>query len=341
MKRKIRMLKATPTSYKPWAIGTGLLLGVGLLAFHVRTPKAPEPVVIPIETINPDDWKSLADAVQRRAKHFNGAVGYVIKDMRTGAVTSSKDNHPFLSASLIKLPILCAAFQAVEDGKMSLSAPVTLEKADRRGGSGVLKNVPLGSVYTNRELLELMIVHSDNTAAELLIRQLGYDYIRETFTRFGLQETQIHPEGFKLSSRRVVSDNITSPRDMARLLEKIYRGTLISPQASEQMLDILKRQKMRDRLPRYMPAGWTIAHKTGLLRKACHDVGIVFSPKGEYMICVLTGQDVNYKYAKQFIASVGRITFDHYLGVTHRVSAPVRSSNQQARRSYASDTASS
>ena len=68
-----------------------------------------------------------------------------------------------------------------------------------------MKNAPIGSVYTNRELLELMIVHSDNTAAELLIRQLGYDYIRETFVRFGLMETQIHPEGFKLSPRSVVA----------------------------------------------------------------------------------------------------------------------------------------
>jgi len=331
----------SPLHSKRWAIGTGALLVVGLFAFLIRTPFTPKPVAPPVETINPDDWKSLVSAVQRQAQEFNGSVGYVIKDMRTGAVTSSRADHPFLSASLIKVPILCAAYQAVEEGKMSLSAPIVLAKGDRRGGSGLLKNAPVGSVYTNRELLELLIIHSDNTAAELLVRQLGYEYMRETFTRFGLRETQIHPEGFSLSSRRVKMDNITSPRDMALLLEKIYRGTLVSREASAEMLDILKRQKLRDRLPRYLPTGWKIAHKTGLLRKACHDVGIVYSPKGEYMICVLTGQDVNYTYAKQFIASVGRITFDHYLGASHRASVPVRANNQQARRSYAQDTAAS
>jgi len=303
---------------KYWAFGTGGLLLVGGLVFSLRMDPAPTPLLPPVETINPDDWKSMSQAIEKRARHFNGSVGYVVKDMRTGAVTASKEDRAFLSASLIKVPILCAAFQAIEERRMSLTTPVTIKKGDRKGGSGVLKHAPIGSVYTNRELLELMIVHSDNTAAEMLIQQLGYDYLRDTFARFGLQETQIHPEGFKLSPRYVASDNMTSPRDMALLLEKIYRGDLVSRTASEQMLDILKHQKLRDRLPRYMPKGFQIAHKTGLLRKACHDVGIVFSPKGDYMICVLTGQDVNYKYAKQFIASIGRITFEHYTDSDHR-----------------------
>jgi beta-lactamase class A len=99
---------------------------------------------------------------------------------------------------------------------------------------------------------------------------------------------------------------------MAYLLEKIYRRELVSPEASDQMLDIMKHQHLRDRLPRFLPTGWEIAHKTGLLRKACHDVGIVFSPKGDYLICVLTSHDSTYKMAKRFIATVGRITFDYY-----------------------------
>src|SRR5437879_4192609 len=105
---------------------------------------------------------------------------------------------------------------------------------------------------------------------------------------------------------------------MAYLLEKIYKRELVSAEASEQMLDILKHQKLRDRLPRFLPMGWEIAHKTGLLRRACHDVGIVFSPQGDYMICVLTSHDTTYKMAKRFIASLGRITYDYYQGSLRR-----------------------
>lgn len=299
------------------------LLGLAILTLlsgdNVRplpaAQAAPKLAGIPI---NPDDWESLAKAVRQRARNFGGRSGYVIKDLTSGRVAFSHAEEGFPSASLIKFPILCAAFQAAHEGKISLSTPVTLQRADKRGGSGVLKTVSAGAVYTNRELLELMIVHSDNTAAELLIRQLGYDYLRQTFTKLGLKDTEIHPEGFRLTSRPVEEDNITSPRDMAFLLEKMYQRELVSKEASDEMLDILKHQKLRDRLPRFLPNGWEIAHKTGLLRKACHDVGIVFSPKGDYMICVLTAHDKTYKNAKGFIASVARITYDYYQGGTRK-----------------------
>jgi beta-lactamase class A len=290
-------------------------------------PTQPKPAGMEID---PDNWQSMASAIRRQARAFSGVSGYVIKDLRSGKVMSSQADRVFLSASLIKLPILCAAFQAAEEGKLSLSAPYTLRKTDKRGGSGVLKMAPVGTVYTNRELLEYMIVNSDNTAAEVIVEQLGFDYLQATFTKLGLKDTEIHPDGFRLTGRPVKFDNLTSPRDMATLLERIYARTLVSPDASDQMLDILKHQYLRDRLPRFMPAGWTIAHKTGLLRKACHDVGIVFSPQGDYMICVLTTQDVNYRVAKKFIASVGRITFNYYQGGIHRTSLGPRDSNTQA-----------
>jgi beta-lactamase class A len=313
---------ARPSPSKRYAliavVGLGIVSAVSM-PFILKARHKPAPMaVIPPSPINPDDWKSLVNALNKRARQYSGSVGYVIKDLRTGDVAMSHAQNIFLSASLIKLPILCASYQAVQEGKLALSTPITLQKADIHGGSGVLKRAAIGTVYTNRELLELMIVHSDNTAAALLIKQLGFDYLQQTFTHLGLLDTEIHPDGFNLSARRVVSDNRTSPRDMGYLLEKIYRRELVSPEASDDMLLILKHQKLRDRLPKYLPLGWQIAHKTGLLRKSCHDVGIVFSPKGDYMICVLTGEDSNYRAAKHFIASVGRITFDYYQGGFHR-----------------------
>ena len=213
---------------------------------------------------------------------------------------------------------MVAAFQAVQEGKVSLTMPITMRVQDKRGGSGILKLAAPGTIFTLRELLEYMIIHSDNTAAELVIQQLGFDYLQTTFRRLGMQDTQIHPEGFHLAARHVAEDNRTSPRDMAYCLDKIYHRQMVSPDASDQMLDILKHQKLRDRLPKFIPTGWEIAHKTGLLRRACHDVGIVFSPGGDYLICVLTSHDGTYKNAKQFIASLGRISFDYYQSGFHR-----------------------
>jgi len=310
-----KMIRRKVKFNKSLLYGSLISMGLLLLLAGDNLRSMPSSIVLPKPegiAINPDDWLSLAKAVNSRASHFGGTVGYVIKDFHSGQVAATNADLAFPSASLIKFPILCAAFQAVEEGRLSLSAPITLQRGDRKGGSGTLKFFPIGTVYTNRELLEAMIDRSDNTAADLIVRQLGYDYLQKTFLALGLQDTVIRPEGFKLTSRRVQEDNMTSPRDMAYLLEKIYRRELVSPQASDQMLDIMKHQHLRDRLPRFLPTGWEIAHKTGLLRRACHDVGIVFSPKGDYLICVLTSHDMTYKMAKRFIASVGRITFNYY-----------------------------
>jgi len=61
-----------------------------------------------------------------------------------------------------------------------------------------------------------------------------------------------------------------------------------------------------------LPLGWEIGHKTGLLRKNCHDVGIVFSPRGDYVIAVLTGEAPNYTEAKNFISRVAKLTYKYY-----------------------------
>jgi beta-lactamase class A len=312
-RRTIRLRKSVLINS---AVAAALLAPLGGDALRANTPPAvvTQIAAAPVVTIDPDNWKSLASAIRKEARRFSGVSGYVIKDLHTGQVVSSGENLVFASASLIKLPILCAAFQAAEEGRFSLTATHVLERADRRGGSGILKFAPVGTVLTNRELLELMIVQSDNTATELVVKQLGIDYLQQAFYKLGLDETKINADGFRLTGRPVRNDNMTSPRDMAFLLEKIYQKQLVSTDASEQMLDILKHQHLRDRLPRYMPAGWQIAHKTGLLRKACHDVGIVFTPQGDYMICVLTASHATYKTAKHFIADMGRITFDYYQG---------------------------
>ena len=109
-------------------------------------------------------------------------------------------------------------------------------------------------------------------------------------------------------------DNYTTAREMGTLLERIYRGEVVNGFASELMLDILKRKRSRSRLAKHLPPGWQIAHKTGLLRRSCHDASIVFSPNGDYVMVVLTGRVDNYPTAKEFIARLGRTSFKHYRG---------------------------
>ncbi len=146
----------------------------------------------------------------------------------------------------------------------------------------------------------------------MVIDLLGYDYLNSRFSDFGLNVLRIAPSGMSLASRLDPSlDNYTTAREMGFLLEKIYRHEIVNDGLSDLMLEIMKGANSRTRLARYLPADWKIARKTGLLRKNCHDVGIVFAPEGDYVLCVLTGQNRTYENAKGLIASVGRQTYEY------------------------------
>jgi beta-lactamase class A len=150
----------------------------------------------------------------------------------------------------------------------------------------------------------------------MVIDLLGYDYLNQRFEQMGLRATRIAPTGMSLADRLAdpALDNYTTPKEMASILEKIYNHQMVTDGLSDLMMEIMKGANSRTRLAKNLPHDWQFARKTGLLRKNCHDVGIVFSPEGEYVLCVLTnGNTENYKVAKGLISSVGKQAYD-YIG---------------------------
>jgi beta-lactamase class A len=115
-----------------------------------------------------------------------------------------------------------------------------------------------------------------------------------------------------LTSGRVSKENYTTPREMGFLLEKIYRKEAVSKSMSNMMLDILKRNKSHSRIRKGVPISWEVGHKTGLLRKSCSDVGIVFSPKGDYILAILLDDVPSYRSGKEFIAKIAKTTSEFY-----------------------------
>lgn len=261
-------------------------------------------------------WRDLVRAMVSSSLAYQGRVGVYLKDLKTGRTWTHHADDLFISASLVKTPVMAAVFRKVHNGELTLSTQVKLRRADRVGGSGSIKWYQDGTRFTVRELLERMISESDNTAMRMLIHAVGLDHLQTAFQEFGLIYTQIHPEGLSLSTRPVKYENYTTAREMASLLERMYRGEMVDRFSSEMMVELLKRHRTRSRLAKGLPIGWEIAHKGGLLRRACHDAGIVFSPEGDYVLVVLTGQNRNYGAAKNFLSKMAHLTFKYYKGDT-------------------------
>ena len=149
-----------------------------------------------------------------------------------------------------------------------------------------------GIRMTLKDLVQLMIIVSDNAATNILIRRLGMEKINRTIDALGLTGTRLNRLLFdaEASARGVI--NTVSAADMGRLLEAVWRGTLVSEQASREMLDFLLDQQLNGKLPFYLHSqDIDVAHKTGEDEALSHDVGILFSR--EPVICCMLGERVD------------------------------------------------
>ncbi|MCQ9205079.1 MAG: class A beta-lactamase-related serine hydrolase [Omnitrophica bacterium] len=240
-------------------------------------------------------------------------LSFFIKDLKfPGLDISYRSQERFPGASLIKLPILAVVFEAVADKKISLDNKVIIKKRDIFGGSGELKSRELPCEVSIKELLKLMISASDNTATNKIVSILSFKYINAKFKELGLNNTILARRMMDFKKRRKGIENYISSYDIVLVLEKIYKKKLVNEELSNLALSFLTRQKVNDRIPLYLPKEVSVAHKTGLERGVVHDAGIVFTPKSDYIICVLVKDAKSYKQAKKIIAQVSLLTYNLY-----------------------------
>ena len=261
-------------------------------------------------------WLRLKNTLENKVRYFKGTVGLVVEDLDTGWEIAYNGNTLIPSASLVKVPIMLSCFYAAQDGKINLKDTITLKSSDKVSGSKVLGNYSTGSVFTVEELFNPMITQSDNAAANILIDYVGFDTLNTYFSKIGLKNTNIARKMMDFAERREGEENFTTAEDMAYLLEELYYRRFLNKDVSEKCLEILGQQKINDRIPRKLPRGTFVLHKTGLERHVCHDVGIVFTNRGNFLICVLAKHEDKFaKATKKFISEVTLLVFNYYQNI--------------------------
>lgn len=258
-------------------------------------------------------WRELQRSINSEISRFNGESGILVKDLKNGREFSYNKTKLFPSASLAKIPIMAGAFLAADQGKIKLDRNITLKSSDKFTGSGLLKDMPSGTTFSIERLIGLMIYDSDNTATNMVTNIVGMDYLGKTFKDFGLKNTGLSRKIADYKSRDNGIENYTTAEDMVVLLEKMYGRNLGNKSVSEKCIATLKLTRMNDRIPKYLPAETAVAHKTGLEKEVCHDAGIVFTKKGDYIICVLTKHaNPNSVLSKEFIAKVSLHIYEYF-----------------------------
>jgi beta-lactamase class A len=239
----------------------------------------------------------------------NGIEGLYVHNLTTGAEASVNADRVFPAASLYKLPIMVETIRQIQLGRVSPDQLLVVSRANVVPGSGVLQG-RLGDSLPVRELLRLMIGESDNIAAMMLADLVGLNNVNQTSLGLGLSSTRL------LDWRAPGANDgngpyTTSPGDMGRLLETIAAGRLVDQATSDEALRLMGQRQTSELLGELLPWNVRIAHKWGEIPGAHHDVGIVYTPRFQYVVVVMT-EKVDPYASGGYIRGLSKAVYDYF-----------------------------
>ncbi len=278
-----------------------------------------------------DPRLTLEERIEAELKSYDGTMGLYIDDLKGNVITRFPDEK-FETASTIKVYILAALFDAIGQGKASLKDMLTCEERFWIDGSGILGSLEVGTTLSVKNVATLMIIVSDNIATNMLIDYLGIDNINACIQKLGCKDTVLHNV---LDFAKYHQLGTTTPRDYASMFVRIQNRTLVSPEASEQMWQILSQQHYNSMIVKSLPQFYVdsdnydeqlfwFASKSGSMNACRNDGGIITTPYGSYVIVMLNKDFFDKQYypdhpATVFGSRVSRLIFDQYLTLEGRL----------------------
>lgn len=240
-----------------------------------------------------------------------GEYSFYFEDISSGYTYSFNEKNIMPSASLIKLPIAAVLMKEVELGNISLNDKVEVLNEEMVDGSGIIHEFEQ-RFYSLKELLIVMLIQSDNTAANKLIDLLGMNKINEYTKVMGLKDTILKRKMMDVNARERGLENLTTAYDISSLFKALHNSTYLNCENSKYLLDILKRQQVRDKIPFYMPMReWcNIANKTGNLEGIENDSALITISKGNFVFTIMSKSLPNNVYGVVTISRVGKMMWD-------------------------------
>jgi beta-lactamase class A len=254
------------------------------------------------------DTAALRRVLDSISDAHHGVVGYSVIDLENGARLSRRGDETFPTASLIKVGILVTVFDLVARGQLSLDDPLTLLKIDQVPGSGVARYFHNGTILTVRDAAYLMMTISDNTATNLLLDRIVIRRMWAKMDSLGLHNTKVHSKVY-LRIASVAPDSsvkyglgVTTPNEMAHLLELMAQGRAVNPSADSAMLDMMEQNNYGTMLQRYID-GARAAHKDGETNQVRTECSLWYL-RNRIVACVLTKENVDQRWVTDNEAEV-------------------------------------
>lgn len=234
-------------------------------------------------------------------------VNLQVESLQGEVYASRNADEAVPSASVIKIPILVELMEQVKGGILHLEDNYTLLATDKTGGSGIIAKYADGTTMTVNELARLMMVASDNTATNILIRKVGQKAVNKQMKQLGFPSLQLNRVMMDTAAVARGIDNYVTTRDINALLRHIYNHKVANKALCERMMNFLLQNEDRTTLPRFIPQTVRVAHKTGGLTYVRGDAGIVFTAT-PFVISVFV-RGIETEKAEKIIAEIGEICY--------------------------------
>ncbi|WP_275830740.1 serine hydrolase [Paraflavitalea sp. CAU 1676] len=221
---------------------------------------------------------------------LRGVAGIYVKNLRTGKVAAFQPDTVFPTASIVKVPIVVGIMDKIEKGELSYNQELIYKDSLLYAGVDILGSFKSGEKIELSKLIMLMLTMSDNTASLWLQSLAGTgSRINEILDSLGLQYTRVNSRTpGRDADRRLFGWGQTTPREMTTLLEKIYKGEVISKKASERMLRVLGRNYHDVNGISQIPPNVFVASKTGEVNQSRNETLLVMAPSGPYVYTINT-----------------------------------------------------
>lgn len=266
----------------------------------------------------------LEEQILQKIEPLKGDFGIVFKNLSdTSQAVFINEQEIFHAASTMKTPVMIELFRQAEADSFSLNDSVEVKNEFRsivdssrykmdidEDSEGELYDM-IGQQRTIRHLIDDMITMSSNLATNILIEKVRAENVTKTLRSYGADSIQVLRGVEDIKAYEQGLSNRTTAFDESIIYEKIGRGEAVNKRVSQEMIEILKRQKFNEMIPAELPEDAEVAHKTGWITGVIHDVGIVQLPYGrQYVLVLLSKETENREEVITTFADISRLIYD-------------------------------
>ncbi len=280
-----------------------------LLLSLLMAPDARAQATPPIEDAL---FEKLRAGIVAAEARLDGVLGVAVKDLVSGRMIEIRGDVVFPQASAIKLALVYELYQQAGAGRIDLSALRALPKV-RVGGSGVLPYLSDKARLTVRDLAILMMSLSDNAATNILVDEVTFSAVNARMDSLGLGKTRFRRHMIDLAAARRGEENVSTPREMMRLIEAINRADGLTPALADDLRAVVGVPKSAETAFRSaLPGELIVLDKGGSLEGVRTATGMVLLKYRPYAAAIMTTALRNEPDGENAIREISRLIYETF-----------------------------